>query len=167
MEFKEVIGNRYSVRAYLDKPVEKVKLDRILEAARIAPTAKNIQPFKIFVINTAKHKDKLLKTYARDWLLQAPLIILICGIPEINFIRSDNKNYNDVDVAIVMDHIILAATNEGLGTCWIGAFNSQALKQEFNLPKNLEPIIMTPLGYPADQPREKKRKALSELIEYL
>ncbi len=167
MDFYEVINKRYSVRSYQNKPVEKAKLDRILETARIAPTAKNIQPFKLFILETSKYKEKLLKIYPREWLAQAPLVILICGIPDINWKRSDNKNYNDIDVAIVMDHLILAATNEGLGTCWIGAFDCAAAKRELNLPEGLEPLIFTPLGYPSGQPHEKKRKNLNEIVEYL
>jgi nitroreductase len=167
MEFTEVIKNRYSVRAYQDKAILADKLERILEAARLAPTAKNLQSFNIFVIKTAKHKESLTKIYSREWLIQAPLVLLICGKPADNWIRADGKNYNDVDVAIVMDHIILAATNEGLGTCWIGAFDCAAAKKELKLPAGLEPIAFTPLGYPADQPREKRRKSISEIVEYL
>lgn len=167
MEFTELIKKRYSVRAYQEKPVPAEKLARILETARLAPTAKNLQAFKIFVIKTADYKEQLAKIYPREWFTQAPLILLICGKPADNWSRADGKNYNNIDVAIVMDHIILAATNEGLGTCWIGAFDCAAAKKELNLPTDLEPIVFTPLGYAADQPHEKRRKPLSELIEYL
>ncbi len=93
-------------------------------------------------------------------------MICACGLPKKNWVRKDGKNYNDVDVAIVMDHLILAAANEGLGTCWIGAFNPEKAREVFHLPDDVEPVVLTPLGYPDDQPREKRRKPLDTLIKY-
>ncbi len=167
MEFTDLINKRKSIRGYLSKPVEKEKLTKVLEAARLAPTAKNSQPFKLYIIDTQKNKEKLQKIYHRDWFTEAPYVILICGIEEKSFIRNDGKNYNEIDIAIVFDHLILAATNEGLGTCWIGAFDAQAAKIELELPDNEEPLVFTPLGYPNDQGREKTRKPLTELTTYL
>jgi nitroreductase len=94
------------------------------------------------------------------------MVVCACGIPGKNWVRKDGKNYNDVDVAIVMDHLILAATDEGLGTCWIGAFNPGAAKEVLGLPEGVEPIAFTPLGYAADRPPVKKRKPLPELVRY-
>lgn len=166
MEFFDVIQRRYSVRAYTSEPVEDEKLRRVLEAARVAPTAVNRQSFQLIVIHT-QGKEELLKTiYPKEWFVQAPLVICACGLPKSNWVRSDGKNYNDVDVTIAMDHLILAATAEGLGTCWIGAFNSAEARRVLNLPDDVEPIAFTPLGYPADQPREKRRKGLQELVRY-
>jgi nitroreductase len=167
MEFTELVKERYSVRAYKNTPVEKEKLDRILETACLAPTAKNSQSFKLFIIDVKNNQGKLLKIYSRDWFVQAPIVVLICGIPKDNWVRADGKNYNDIDAAIVMDHLILAATDAGLGTCWVGAFDSKAAKELLALPQNFEPIAFTPLGYPADNCREKNRKKISEIVEYL
>lgn len=166
MEFTELIKKRYSVRAYKSDPVEEDKLQRVLEAVRLAPTAANRQAFQIIVIHTAGREAELRRIYGRDWFVQAPLVICACGIPAQNWVRSDGKNYNDVDVTIAMDHLILAATDAGLGTCWIGALDPAAAREVLGLPDGVEPIAFTPLGYPADQPRPKKRKALSELVRY-
>ena len=166
MEFRELIRNRYSVRAYKPDPVEEEKLQRVLEAMRLAPTAVNRQPFQFIVIHTEGRKQELRRIYDRAWFVQAPLVICACGVPAQNWVRRDGKNYNDVDVAIAMDHLVLAATDLGLGTCWIAAFDPAAAREVLGLPDGVEPIAFTPLGYPADQPGPKTRKALSELVRY-
>jgi len=166
MEFAELIQKRYSVRAYKPDPVEDGKLQQVLEAARLAPTAANRQPFKFIVIHTAERKAELKRIYHREWFLQAPLIICACAMPSAAWVRRDNKNYADVDVTIAMDHLILAAANLGLGSCWIAAFDPQAARQLLRLPNDVELVALTPLGYPADQPGPKERKPLSELVRY-
>jgi len=167
MKFQELVKERYSVRAYKPDDVPKDLIDNILEAARMAPTAVNRQSFKLFVIKTAGFRDELKKVYHREWFSQAPYIIGICGIPEENWVRKDGKNYVDVDSAIVMDHVILAATDLGLGTCWIGAFDPAAAKKFLDLPSEMEPIAFTPIGYPADNPGIKRRKPVDELVRYI
>jgi nitroreductase len=166
MEFIELVNKRYSVRAYKPIPVEKEKLDIVLEAARLAPTASNRQPFQIIIIHTRRKKQKLLSIYSREWFVQAPIILCICGIPSSAWVRSDGKNYLDVDVAIVMDYITLAATDLGLGTCFIAAFKVMSARQVLALPDEIEPILFTPLGYPDVLPGIKKRKNLDELVRY-
>jgi nitroreductase len=166
MDFAQLVQKRYSVRAYRSDPVEAAKLDQILEAVRVAPTAANRQAFQIIVIHTAGRESELQRIYGRDWFVQAPLVICACGIPDQNWVRRDGKNYNDVDVAIVMDHLTLAAADLGLGTCWIGAFDPVAAREVLGLPEGVEPIAFTPVGYPADSPRLKVRKELSELVRY-
>jgi len=105
MEFSELIASRYSVRAYRDTPVEEEKLNKVLDAARLAPTAANRQPFQIIVIHTQDRKEELRRIYRREWFSQAPLIICAVGVPSRGWVRSDDKRrYLDVDVAIVMDH---------------------------------------------------------------
>jgi nitroreductase len=166
VEFSELIEKRYSVRAYKPDPVEDDKLHQVLEAARLAPTAANRQPFQLIVIHTAGREAELKRIYNRDWFVQPPLVICACGTPAQGWVRRDGKNYSDVDVAIAMDHLILAAANLGLGTCWIAAFDPTAAREVLHLPDDVEPIAFTPLGYPADQLGSKKRKALSELVRY-
>lgn len=166
MEFYELIRKRYSVRAYQSTPIEEETLQRILEAAVLAPTAANRQSFQIIVVKTVGKEEQLKAVYPNPWFAQAPLVVCACGLPQQNWVRRDGKNYMDVDVAIMMDHLILAAANEGLGTCWIGAFDPNPLRKLLNLPLDVEPIALTPLGYPADQPGPKRRKPISDLVRY-
>ena len=167
MEFSELIKKRYSVRAYKPDPVEEDKLQRVLDAARLAPTAANRQPFQLIVIHTAGREAELKRIYGRDWFVQPPLIICACGVPDRGWVRRDDgKSYVDVDVAIAMDHLILEAANLGLGTCWIAAFNPEAAREVLELPDDVEPIVFTPLGYAADELGEKKRKPLDELVRH-
>ena len=164
--FSELVKRRYSVRSYRPDPVEDGKLQQVLEAARMAPTAANRQPFQLLVIHTAESKLELGRIYDKPWFGQAPIVICACGIPGRAWTRSDGKNYCDVDVAIVMDHLTLAAADLGLGTCWIGAFNPVAAREMLHIPDEAEPIAFTPLGYPDDKPRAKRRKPLAELVRY-
>jgi nitroreductase len=166
MEFLELVKVRYSVRGYKPEPVEEDKLRQVLEAARLAPTAANRQPFQIIVIRTAGREAELKRIYGREWFVQAPLIICVCAVQAQGWVRRDGKPYMDVDATIAMDHLILAATEQGLGTCWIAAFDLEAAREVLGLPEGVEPIAFTPLGYPADQPRSKERKPLSDLVRY-
>lgn len=167
MEYFELIQKRYSVRSYKSDPVEDEKLQKILEAARLAPTAANRQAFKVVVIHTRGREEQLKKIYGRDWFVQAPLVLGIFSIPRKNWVRSDGRNYSDVDAAIVADHIILAATELGLGTCWIGAFNAAAAREAVGLGEDFEPVVFTPLGYPESAGPQKVRKALDELVIHI
>lgn len=166
MDFSELVTARYSVRAYKPDAVPKETLRQVLDAARMAPTAANRQAFQLVVIHVAGREAELQTIYGREWFTQAPLVICACGLPEENWVRRDGKNYNDVDVAIVMDHLTLAAADLGLGTCWIGAFDPDAAREVLGLPEGVEPVAFTPLGVPADSPRPKQRKALDELVRY-
>ena len=166
MRFLELVRKRYSVRAYKPDPVEDKKLQHVLEAARLAPTACNLQPFQLIVIHTKGKEVELRRIYNASWFVQAPIVICACGMPSQSWVRSDGKNYWEVDVTIAIDHLILAAANLGLGTCWIGAFNPDAAREVLSLPDDVEPIAFTPLGYPDDQPRYKSRKSIDELVRY-
>jgi len=166
MDFLSLSQQRYSVRAYKSNPVEASRLQQVLEAARMAPTAANRQPFQLIVIHTDGRQAELKRLYYREWFSQAPLVIGICAIPEMAWVRRDGKNYADVDATIAMDHLILAAADLGLGTCWVAAFDPAAAREILRLPDGVEPIAFTPLGYPADQSRPKERKPLSELVRY-
>jgi nitroreductase len=166
MEFFEVIQKRYSSRSYKPDPVDEAKVRQVLEAARLAPTASNRQAFKFIVIHTAGKEIELRKIYNGPWFVQAPIIICGCTIPSKAWIRRDGKNYSDVDIAIAMDHLILAATELGLGTCWIAAFDPVAARKILGLPNDVEPIVLTPLGYANDHPGSKGRKTLTEIVNY-
>jgi nitroreductase len=108
----------------------------------------------------------LQQIYGREGFIQAPLVIIACALPNQAWVREDGKNLADVDVAIVMDHVILAATELGLGTCWIATINVQAAREMLGLPEDVEPVVMTPLGYPADQLRVKDRKPVEALVRF-
>ncbi len=167
MEFFDLIRRRCSVRGYQSRPVEKEILDKVLESAILAPTAANRQPFRLIVIPTRGREPALKRIYPRDWFLQAPLVICACAVNSEAWTRRDGKSYADVDVAIAMDHLILAAHDLGLGTCWVGAFDPAAAREVLGLEPGLEPLAFTPLGYPADEGRPKKRRPVSELVRFL
>lgn len=166
MDFKDLVQRRYSVRHYADRAVEDEKLELILEAARLAPTAHNNQPFRLIVIRDAEQRERMRAAYSRDWFVGAPVMIAAVGVPAENWVRKDGKNYNDVDVAIAMDHVILQATDLGLGTCWIADFDAAAAREVLGLPQGVEPIALTPVGYPEGGPRAKRRRAVEDLVRW-
>jgi nitroreductase len=164
MEFQELIRRRYSVREYLPDLVSEEALTRILEAGRLAPTAANRQPFRIVVLGTAGRHEALARVYARAWFPQAPHVICVCGVPEEAWVRRDGRSHLDVDAAIVMDHMILAATDEGLGTCWIANFDVAAAREVFELRPGEVPLLLTTLGHAAGSPAPKQRRSLDSLV---
>ncbi len=167
MDFYSVIKRRRSIRKYQGRVVEQDKLERVLEAARIAPSATNAQPFRFMVVTTREVRERLRASYDREWFWRAPVIICACGSKEQSWRRRDGRSYLDVDVAIAVDHLILAATAEGLGTCWIADFDPEEAKKVLDLPDDMEPIVMTPLGYPAAAPGPTSRKPLDEVVKFV
>jgi nitroreductase len=164
MTFLELARTRCSIRAYKPDPVEPEKLAQVLEAAQLAPTAGNRQRFRLIVIHTEGREEELRRIYDRDWFVQPPLVICACRYPMDP--ARQRKDYTDVDIGIVVDHLILAAAELGLGTCWIGAFDPAAAREILGLPDEVEPVVFTPLGYPAAPPRDKQRKPIDELVCY-
>jgi len=167
MGFASLIRKRYSVRSYQSRDIDDAVLQRVLQAFVLAPTAANRQALGLVVVRTAGRTEELRRIYKRDWFAsQPPLVVCACAIPDACWVRRDGKSYADVDAAIAMDHLILAATEEGLGTCWIGAFDPKAAREILQLPEGVEPIAFTPLGYPADSPKPKSRKELDQIVHY-
>ena len=166
MDVLQALAARYSVRAYKTDAVEDDKLAQILEAARLAPTASNRQPFRLLVLRTAGRQEELRRIYSRPWFTVAPLVLAIVAVPSEAWRRMDGKPYDEVDATIAMDHVVLAATALGLGTCWVAAFDPAAARDVLGLPDDVEPIAFTPLGYAADAPGQKKRRPLDELVKY-
>ena len=167
MEFIDVINERYSVRGYLDKEVEKEKLEYVLKAATLAPTGVNKQPFKVYVIDTKKYKKELSEIYAAEWFVEAPYVLCVVALRNEAWVSpSDSKSIADIDATIVMDHIILAATDVGLGTCYIAAFKKNKAHQFLGLDETEEAVLFTPLGYGNAEPRETPRKELDEFVVY-
>jgi nitroreductase len=172
MTFLDLVRRRYSVRAYRPDPVPDELLASVLEAGRLAPTAANKQPFRIVVLNTRGREAELQRIFDRDWFVQAPLVLCVCAVPAEAWRRSmyDGRSHADVDAAIVMDHLILAAADVGLGTCWIAAFDPAAAREVLAVPPDVEPMLFTPLGYPAadasPSARHGERRPLEELVRH-
>jgi len=167
MDFYDVVKDRRSVRAYKSDPVERDTLRRVLTAARLAPSAANRQPWLFVVVEDEGTKLALREAYSQEWFYTAPLIVCACARPSRAWKRRDGKNYADVDTTIAMHQLVLAATADGLGTCWIGAFRAEAVSRVLKLPRGVEPVAMTPLGYPAESPSKMPRKKLSELVRFV
>jgi nitroreductase len=158
------IKSRYSVRSYLNKPVEQGKLDRILEAARLAPSGSNRQPWKFVVVREAEARKKLVPVCSdQEFVGQAPVVIAGVGLMP-DRVMSCGVPGDPVDVAIALEHVALAATAEGLGTCWIGSFHQDQIRTLLGIPANAKVIEVMTLGYPADHPRPKTRKPMKELV---
>jgi len=164
MNFQELIRIRRSIRSYKPTEVPEDVLHRVLDAGRVAPTACNCQPFQLVVVTDPEVRSKLKAAYRLDWFWQAPAIVAGCVEPAKAWVRNDGFNAAEVDIAIVMDHIILAATEEGLGTCWICAFDEPKAKEILGVPDGVRIVAMTPLGYPAAEPAPFVRKPLRELV---
>jgi nitroreductase len=164
MDFQELIRARRSVRGYKPDAIDDDLLRRVLDAGRIAPTACNLQPFQLLVVTDAETRSRMQAVYARDWFYRAPVILVGCAEPRKAWTRSDGFNAAEIDLAIVMDHIILAATDAGLGTCWVCAFDEAKAKAILGVPPEVRIVAMTPLGYPAAPPRPFARKRLDDLV---
>lgn len=166
MSFLDLAKKRFSVRVYQPKAVPDEALALVLEAGRMAPSAANRQPLHFIVLKDEARRQALGVVYPRDWFWKAPVIIVVCVENARAWCRSDAKNYGDVDGAIAMDHMTLCATDIGLGTCWIGAFDPAKARRVLNLPAGVEPLAMTPLGYPGELVRAKSRKPLEEFLHH-
>jgi nitroreductase len=167
LDVLEAIKNRRSIRKYLDKPVEEEKLQKILEAARLSPSAVNCQPWNFILVKDKTARLSLLQAYKRDWFAAAPIIIIACATPEEAWQRTNGEEYWKIDTAIALQSLVLAATAEGLGTCWIGAFDEQKAKKALGIPENVRVVAMMTVGYPAEQKEQvTERKPLEEIIHY-
>jgi nitroreductase len=146
MEFTDVIKERYSVRSYSDRKIEEEKLEKILQAGILAPTAKNIQPQRIYVLESAEAVEKTRNltpcTYG------APMVLLVCYDKNESWKNTASGEDSGVeDASIACTHIMLEAWNQGIGSCWVNMYNSNKVKAEFNLPENIVPVCMLPIGY--------------------
>ena len=169
MDFIDIAKQRCSVRSYIDKKVEEDKLEKLLEAAYVAPTAANLQPVRLIVVQSEEGLEKLgraVNTYG------APLAIIVCADHNKVWVRPfDNKQSGDIDATILTDHMMLQATDLGLGSVWICYFKPDVLRKEFNIPSNLEPVNILVIGYSdegiVDTDRfESARIPMSQLVSY-
>lgn len=163
MDVNEAIRVRRSIRKYKGKRVEDEKLSRVLEAGRLAPSASNNQPWHFIVITEPEMRRKMKEAYDSRWFYKAPVIIVMCVDPRIAAVR-DGENFWTVDGAIAMQNMVLQATEEGLGTCWIGAFHEAVVRKILDIPPYIRVLVMTPLGYP-DEVKEKvtNRRTMEEI----
>jgi nitroreductase len=170
MDFLDIAKGRYSCRNYKPIQVEEDKLLKVLEAARVAPSAVNFQPWHFIVIKSSENLAKVGEAYHREWLKTAPMVIIACGDHLKSWKRSDQKDFLDIDLSIAIDHMTLQATELGLATCWICNFNPAKLKQNLNLPENIEPIAIIPLGYPNDTSdpdrHNAKRMPMNDIVHW-
>jgi len=172
MLFLDLAKNRFSSRKYLNKPIEEEKIIKVLEAARIAPSAANKQPLLLYVIQQKENLEKLSEVYHREWFKEAPVVIVVCADHSKAWIRSsDKKDHCDIDMAIAIDHMTLQATELGLGTCWICNFDVAKCRMILELPNNIEPVALLPLSYPADTADTERhlthRKSLIEIVKWM
>ena len=167
MDVFEAVKTRRSIRKYLDKPVEKDKLLKVLEAARLSPSANNNQPCRFVVVSDEATRESLLPAYTREWFVKAPVVIVACCYPDKAWSRMDGESYWKVDAAIAVENMMLVAHEAGLGTCWVAAFDEAKVKDVLGIPKEVRLIAMLPLGYPAEEKREvEDRNPLDEITHY-
>ena len=163
MDFLELVKSRYACRAYHPRLIESDKLLRVLEAVRLAPSGSNRQPWKFVVVHDPEVKRRLVHACANQrFIAVAPVVIAGCGLMP-DRMMSCGVPGDPVDVAIALEHLSLAATGEGLATCWIGAFSQDEVREVLGIPPTVKVIALMAIGYPADHPRQKIRKSLSEI----
>jgi nitroreductase len=165
MDLMQAIRDRRSIRAFRDLPVEEEKLQGVLEAGRLAPSARNMQDWRFIVVKDAATRQKLAVA-ARDqkFVGQAPVVIAACGTSDL--VMTCGQPAYPIDVAIALDHMTLVAASLGLGTCWIGAFYEDKVKEILGVPPEIRVVALLPLGYPAEQPAPRPRKNLDDIVAW-
>jgi nitroreductase len=169
MDFSELAKKRYSLRSFSTKKIEDEKLLAVIDAANMAPTAVNFQPFRLYIIKSDEYLSKIRECYHREWFKTAPVVLVAVGLHNNGWKRgSDGKDHTDIDVSIVVDHITLQAADLGLGTCWVCNFDAKKCAELLQLHPTEEPIALIPIGYPEnDTILEKKRKPVNDITVWL
>lgn len=168
MSILDIIRQRRSIRRYKSDPIPDETLLSVLEAARLAPSGKNSQPWKFIVVKDQKMKENLaVASRGQRFIAVAPVIIVACGYPDRSYARQGNymKSWS-IDISCALDHLMLKAQEEGLGTCWIGAFEEKEVKPLLGIPDDVRVLALTPLGFPDEEPKDRGRKPLEEIISY-
>ncbi len=167
MNFNTLTTSRFSVRSYTSQKVDKDLILEILDVARMAPSAVNFQPWHFVIITEPENLIDIQEVYPRSWFKEAPACIVVCSDHSQSWKRkSDGKDFADVDAAIVIDHLVLKATDLGLGTCWVCNFDAAMAREKLQLPDQIEPIALIPLGYTTSEAPPKSRKPLSEMVHW-
>jgi nitroreductase len=168
-QFYNLVESRYSCRDFATTPISREILLAILDAARLAPSGVNSQPWHFFVVRNEELRHQLVST-SRECFKAAPAVIVACGDHDKSWKRTrfDGKSIVDIDLAIAIEHICLAATSLGVGSCWVCSFDPDMVKRTLDLPDNIEPIALIPLGYPAEGSKApaKNRKSIDEIITW-
>lgn len=166
MEVMDAIKTRRSIRGYLDREVEDVKLNAVLEAGRLAPSANNVQEWKFVVVKDKALRERLSEAAkGQKFVAEAPVVIVACAV-ETERVMSCGQTAYPIDLAIAVEHMTLKAVDEGLGTCWIGAFYEDRVKPVLEIPEDVRVVALLPLGYPAVEPGGFSRKPLEEIVCY-
>jgi nitroreductase len=171
MDFTKVISGRESIRSYdPTKPIDKAVLERILDAGRIAPSAANKQPWRFLLISSREMLTQVRRSYQKPWFQDAPHVLIVAGRTGEAWARQDGWNSIETDLTIAMDHMVLAAENEGVATCWVANFEMAVLRSSLGLSSEDRVYAITPLGYPRPgfaKKGQRQRKALSDVVKYL
>jgi nitroreductase len=168
MKVLDVIKARRSVRRYKQDPIPEEVFSRVMEAARLAPSGKNLQPWKFILVKDQGLKDKLAEASRRQFFIaKAPVVIAACGYPDRSYQHQGNYMTSwSIDVTCALDHLMLQAQEDGLGTCWIGAFEEKDVRRILKVPEGVRVLALTPLGYPDEEPRDRGRKLMEDIISY-
>ena len=166
MDLAEAIKKRRSIRKYLTRKVENDKLDRVLEAARLAPSAKNLQEWRFVVVRDEGRRKRLAEAAkGQTFVGEAPVVIAACATVT-DYVMTCGQLTYPIDLAIALEHMVLAAAAEGLGTCWIGAFYEEEVKKILNIPPEVRVVALLPLGYPDESPHPRPRKEIGEIVAF-
>lgn len=164
-----IVTARRAIRNFLPREVEQEKIDYILECVRLAPSAANFQPWYFYIVKSKEAKAAIYQSYTIGNIKGDPMFIIACGDSTKSWKRKiDGKDFIDVDVTIATEHLVLAATEQGLGTCWLAHFNVEKLKELLEIPEHLTPIALLPIGYPQTElPKQPERKSVGEIYKVL
>lgn len=165
----ELARDRFSCRSYSSRPIKRDSLLAVMDVVRLAPSACNRQPWMFLIADSDELRNAIFESYDREWIRTAPEFIVACGIHSQAWHRPhDGKDHTDVDVSIAVEHLCLAATAMELATCWVCNFDVKIISKAFNLPEDIEPIAIIPIGYPAEETQvpSKNRKKLTEIVKW-
>jgi nitroreductase len=168
MDFFKTVEDRRSMRKYAATPIEDEKLHKILETANKAPSAGNLQGYEIYIVRKLEHRQALVKAaWDQEFLAEAPIVLIFCANPARSVVKYGERGatlYSIQDATIACAYSQLAAKAQGLDSVWVGAFDEKAVSETLQIPPELRPIILLPIGYAGKEPRPRPRRDLRDLI---
>jgi len=166
MDVSEAIQKRRSVRKYQTRNIENDKLDRVLEAGRLAPSARNLQEWRFVVVRDGSRRKRLAEAAkGQTFVGEAPVVIAACATVT-DYVMTCGQLTYPIDLAIAVEHMVLASAAEGLGTCWIGAFYEEEVKKVLNIPPEVRVVALLAIGYPDESPSLRPRKEMDEIVAF-